>query len=224
MSTDEDKVLYTGLIQRLRDADEGLYQSYPNLLDPPGSKSAPVCAEHILREFPDAMNILVERSAGLGPVSAAVLKSGRRLIGPAKDGHEVYEYPVECLQSGDKFILKHAMACAKPYAGPVDLVVIGCYGFTVGNPYLFDISKEAMANRIDRMEDGLDSGFQLSDDTIRIAVAADCQQIGLGEWPECKRSEHLWVHAVVTPTRIIDMHTGETVSLEPIAEQGEPQQ
>lgn len=223
MSRTTDEHLFATIMQRIADTGEYTYQSYPSLLNTPGFKSAGLCAQLILELFAAAVNILVERSPGLNPAKAIVLESNRRLLVPSKDGRVIHEYPSECLQNG-KFILKHAQSYARPYSGPADLLVVGCYAFTPGEPLLWDIGNEAAAGRIDRMEDGLDNGFQLTDDTIRVAVAADCQEIECDEWPEYKRSQHLWVHAVITPTRIINLHTGETASLEPVAEQGEHQQ
>lgn len=210
MNYPTDEKLYDDIRKRLRSTGESVYQRYPNLLDPPGIRSAGACAQQLLNLFPDASSILVERHAGLRPVREAVLHAGRTLLVPDTSGSTVYHIPPDAIGSDGVLRIQPLPKCAVPYTGAVDLVALGCYAFTPGESYLWDLGAEKNAWRFERMEDGLDNGFVLPDTVIRVAIAADCQELEPGEWPEEKRSLHMRVHAVVTPTRVIDMHTGES--------------
>lgn len=203
-----DEQYYKDLIQRLNDGGEHIRQRYPNMFDPPGFRSSPTCAQHVLNLFPYARRILVERPAGLRSIREAVINAGRQLLIPSKTGEVVLHIPRKAIGDDGVLRISPMPKCAVPYTGLVDLFVLGCHGFTPGQPKLWDLGIEKNAVRIERMEDGLDNGFQLSPSTIRVAIAADCQQLQPGEWPEqyigCVKA-----NAVVTPTRVINLMTGE---------------
>jgi hypothetical protein len=205
---DNDKQLYNDIIQRLHGAGEQTYQRYPHLQAPPGFKSAGVCAQHVLELFPDAASILVERAAGLRPMREAVIKSERNLILPSKEGELVFDVPARAIGDDGVLRINSPALYTDPYSGPVDLVVMGTYGFVSGNPELFDISNGNAAYRFDQMEQGLDNGFQLNGSVPRVAIAADCQELHPGEQPDYMFGP-LWVHFVITPTRILELTTGE---------------
>jgi hypothetical protein len=217
-NADKDQQHYDNMITRLRDAGEFAYQRYPNLLDPPCFRSSIQCARHLLEQFPGAVNWLVERPPCLRDVREAVLRASgsRRLLVPSKSGAAVYGIPPEALDGDGVLRIAPMPACARPYAGPVDLVVLGCHAFAPGCQRLFDLGIDANAVRFEKMEDGLDNGFRLDPSTIRVAIAADCQEVRPGQWPDHYLG-YLWAHAVVTPTRIIDLRTGES---EPLAPEG----
>ena len=162
-------------------------------------------AAHRLLTLLPARTFLVMRDAALRPVREAVLDSGRILVVPDTEGHAVWRFLPQAMldPQGNRtpLTLKPLPRCAQPYTGQVDVVVVGCLGFSA-DPYLYSFDNERVAGVLDNLRDGTDTGFHLGSEIPVIAVAADCQEVS--GWPDVARS-YVRADAVVTPTRVVNL-------------------
>jgi len=172
--------------------------------DHPPFKGAERAAQRLVDALPDAQVLLVMRDAALRPVREAVLDAGRTLVVPDSEGNSAWSIPPEAMldRKGERVPLKidPMPRCARPYNGSVDVVVVGCLGFSPSNPYLYSFDTDRTAGVLDNLRDGTNGGFLLGAEVPVVAIAADCQKVT--GWPDVARS-YVRADAVITPTREI---------------------
>lgn len=206
---------YTNEItQRLRLAGELSWQRFPLPYSHPTFTSCPSVATHTISSLPQYTHYLVMRDPCLHAMRLAVLIHNLTLIIPTPTADNLISIPgnaIHCPTNASRPSLRinPAPPGSKPYFGPIDTVIVSCLAFNPLIRRLYTFEPEKTAHTLERLYDGLDSGFRLDRQVPVICLAADQQEVS--DWPESALG-YVSAHFVITPTRCIRLGTGETVA------------
>ena len=201
---------YNDILKQLKAAGDWAYAR--GLPDHPPFKSAPSAAERLLALAPPGTAMLVMRDQCLGPLRELMLRRSFTLITTDKCGERVFEIPSDALGTGrlrgatakerGKLRLSQLPGCARPYAGKVDAIVVGCLAYEVGQPFLYSFDTDRTALTLENLVDGSSQGFTLDAATPVLCMASDAQEVS--GWPSDARSS-VAAHLVVTATRYVSL-------------------
>lgn len=209
---EHEDALTAEIRKRIKAAGEFKWQRYPLPWTHPSFKSCPKAARNLLHLFADAQVFLVMRDACLSPVGEAVLDLERTLVIPTRYGDGLLQMPGRALdsnliRSGTPLRISTPPPGAKPYTGPVDVVVVACLAFNRFERRLHTFELERTAYVLEQLRDG----GRLGRGVPVVCIAADQQEVE--GWPEWAQG-FVEANVVVTPTRAIALGSGEEVGME----------
>lgn len=200
--------------ERMKLAGEWMYNR--GRCDHPSFRCAPLAASNLLGLLPPGLPLLVMRDPCLLPLRELALEHGFQLLLPDKAGGCVWRVPRSALFAPDGQRVVKALRVeplprgSEPYAGPAFVAVVACLAFAPSSRRLCSFDGDRTAEMLEKMWDGLSSGFRLRQGAVVLAMASDCQEIG--GLPGCAFG-FAEADLVVTPTRIVKLGAGECVPL-----------